>query len=1294
MNIRQIAQAPYRGLTALVNGKPYLIIDKDGDHYILEGEDGDTIKLERFAWVDGTDSDKLIAASRVEGSGFELGTMFGGFIAGRLVHDAGIWYIRNGLSDVALPLEQILEAKEASLDFKIGDDFGNEIKWFVTPEGEVLMEDPQNPVPNHLALLAQQKGRDYIRAVMSNPDAQALGLQGTIQDGGINVGGYLMSDSSSPPRTLDPSKSWAGHVKVRNAVNHVRDEATARGIPLQGDAYNIPVVRPGEGISTRPRPFTSALRGAFHDYATGERIEFYELEHEPSDKAAGIHESWKLQSIDGRDFTLHDDGRILDDQGNVVGKFNPYVAKTAANTFEYALPPGGLHGRTDRAMQGAGLSAIVHYPPGITAEHPEGFSARVPGDGMENMFIVVDYPDEHEGQSIEGVPVQVETNDDPRAVIAIFDALGGREPQDIDLLPDNVRKTLNALRGRQAMTQKQAEEITDLYTDEEKKALECPKCGSHTLRAFNVDKSGNAEMKCLTCGNVFARKVYRNPEASVKESDMGPGTYGQPGPQYPIDPQLQTQIMGLMQQISQATDPQQKQQLQMQLEQLLGGNPATQQNAQPLQPQQTYAMRGDYEVPNDVDHMRSEVIQQLGFSHISLDQNDKINAILDDLIQVHGGVPNRSLQSEAYKRMIDEATEIFKDEMIDPALDQSGGDDTLESLGIPPSGEDYYRDASVDSPPDWFMIRLNEELTNEIMREAGLLKGAPYPENSYKNAPDHTPKGQKTWPKEVNAVYNACRRENQGDEEKCAKIAWAQYKKSASLKQAFSFEQLYVGLVSMGLAAAYGPTFIRDIFSATQDDPNEIMTVTKRYGLSDEDAMRVWDVVHQLAEQGDVHQGRVSAETHTPGTRVQVVHPSQKGQRGSIVKHRGTDSATGEDTYDIQLDNGEKAEGLRGSDFDRIKSAAKVDHTSVEHINATENHFFGSMTFQSDERSNMPMWWDEAAENKELLPDNPPCPMCGGPGEPLGTLGSLDHFRCRNCGAQFNTRGGIDNAGYGAGEAGDPAGWAERGLRDGKVADKAPPGAWPASDRPKNPSGLPEPDKFDGNKTKFPYDPPAQDAPYDEPDLSGGDSECPNCHSNASSMGELNAREYFRCSNGDCGMEFSLPNSDESAKWGLDDPDKMFGQDKPSYSSAQTPVDVGGSPLQKEHWYIVHGESYRVPDVVKITDVGDEGITAHFETDKEGQFPFKVRPDEYGHYSFDPYSRSDDPVEQDLKAQKSASGWLVEARRSFSPKEQRDLVEENLDGRARNYDKLNLEGTHYEARETSFSIIDNDFLWQ
>lgn len=49
-------------------------------------------------------------------------------------------------------------------------------------------------------------------------------------------------------------------------------------------------------------------------------------------------------------------------------------------------------------------------------------------------------------------------------------------------------------------------------------------------------------------------------------------------------------------------------------------------------------------------------------------------------------------------------------------------------------------------------------------------------------------------------------------------------------------------------------------------------------------------------------------------------------------------------------------------------------------------------------------------QSDEDCPDNPAnsseeqvaCPVCGGPGVELGTLGTREYFRCRNCGMDFS----------------------------------------------------------------------------------------------------------------------------------------------------------------------------------------------------------------------------------------------------------------------------------------------------
>lgn len=138
-----------------------------------------------------------------------------------------------------------------------GDD-DREIKWVVLPGGEVVMEDPNNPVSNHMMLLAQAKGPEFLQNLMAS-DPHVMGLQGMINNGKINVAGYVMSDLSPLDRTYDPSKSYAGHVRVQKAVDQVRNEASARGIPITEKYYSVPKVVPGEGAKSIDRNYYDPL---------------------------------------------------------------------------------------------------------------------------------------------------------------------------------------------------------------------------------------------------------------------------------------------------------------------------------------------------------------------------------------------------------------------------------------------------------------------------------------------------------------------------------------------------------------------------------------------------------------------------------------------------------------------------------------------------------------------------------------------------------------------------------------------------------------------------------------------------------------------------------------------------------------------------------------------------------------------------------------------------------------------------------------------------------------------------
>ena len=163
---------------------------------------------------------------------------------------------------------------------------------------------------------------------------------------------------------------------------------------------------------------------------------------------------------------------------------------------------------------------------------------------------------------------------------------------------------------------------------------------------------------------------------------------------------------------------------------------------------------------------------------------------------------------------------------------------------------------------------------------SSMQKGAPYPSDSYKNAPDHTPKGQKEWPEEVNAIYNACMREGNGSgdtkEEKqssCAAIAWAQYKKNKGKPK-----------------------------DSDKDKESKV-----------------------AAEEGK----------YSPGTRVELQHKNVRG-RGTVLEYAGKHDDLDEEKYHVQMDNGDKLEDIPESAFKRIKSAGVtgLDHHFLDTLDA------------------------------------------------------------------------------------------------------------------------------------------------------------------------------------------------------------------------------------------------------------------------------------------------------------------------------------------------------------------------
>lgn len=387
---------------------------------------------------------------------------------------------------------------------------------------------------------------------------------------------------------------------------------------------------------------------------------------------------------------------------------------------------------------------------------------------------------------------------------------------------------------------------TEVTAEIKEEAPQCPNCDSHSYTIINFpDVSGdNGELRCLNCGTDYSHIIYMNPKGSALE-DQGQGTT------YPTDPEAQKKVIDVMHQIAQASQQ---------------GN-------------------------------RSEVIR-----------------LQEELERLLGGNPN--------------------------------------------------------------------------LPTVAMQKGAPYPENSDKNAPDHSPKGQKL-PKKVNSIYNACMREGNGSgdtkEEKkssCMAIAWAQYKKIKKSKLVHhgiefdetwdeDFEPPHNWLMDELILEVKGLMMSGMSFDDALTNPY-IKMISNRVPLEDRqsaiDQLRLFiegenttpDIggyaypYRQVERQGPQtkpmsdremwknvmkapkNDPRWSAEDKVgpveptdapggalkPGTRVEVLHRDKKGQKGTIVDYHGKDGAFEDDAYEIVLDSGERIKGVREVDLKRIKRSS------------------------------------------------------------------------------------------------------------------------------------------------------------------------------------------------------------------------------------------------------------------------------------------------------------------------------------------------------------------------------------
>lgn len=1320
LNLRTATEAPYRGITAYISGQPYLVIDKIGNEYVLEGEDGTILNLEQFEWAAATDVSRLVAASRLEGSAFEHGNIVADYLVGPLVHFDDEWGVRIGHSDILLPLDQLVEALEENRWLREGFDAvasNGEILWMVLNDGEILLENPETPARNHGELLAQAKGRQWVRQAMADPD-KPIGIYGMIRGSQIVAGGVLKGDmSTAPGKAEDPFGSLGGALRFHKAVDAVYNVAQEQGIPVE-PSYTVNRVVPGVGLKPQQRQLISSLQGEFINSVTGDDVQFHSVDHYAADEDIGAGEYWEIRGSDNQTYYLYDNGTIEDEIGNEVGSFYPY-AKEAASS-DYVMPPNGIHGRTHRAMKLAKLNATVTYPPGFVAEYPDGYVSNVPGSSpLNDTFAILDYEQEHPGEELT---VRVDTDGDPQMVEMIFDELSGRENPLFESAPPEIQSIVEELRpeGPRLQQQGKTADVEVDTTGEELKAIKCPNCGSHTLRAFTPE-GGEAQMKCLTCGKEFSRAVFKNPESKVAL-----------GPTYPQDPNAQAQIIGLMHQIAEAAQQNNQplvQQLQQQLEQLLGGNPNMPMTSKLLHTLKQ-AMRGYHDESSAFDTFAQAVIQRLGLTRISEPVN---NAIYNGLREMtKGDAPNRPSYMVPDSLILDAILSPFaamKDRRWDKAVQQAA-----QQLSQIPEVSELVQQGQIpgqDLRPQW-QDEYNQEYYNGVP-EKRSMRPSDIP-GAVDNLRSDVIKalGQSRITLEVNDAINAL-----------INPAMDELKLSTVPNKALQ-SQAYNALVNK-IAVLYK----QGIIGGEQ---------TSDMNTSEWPDTLPWDENEQ-----DYYRG-ASMQKHAPGKEhMKGVSPKRNRQYEHILEScRSEHPEWPEDrckelaARTVNKTRSEHGETKGSSYIDRVKGLSvplekeaiwpfrdrsPMDSPRMRNIHEDYGRYFDAIAPKPEPESEMV------------------CPNCGSTSIRPSEIYDQSIWQCDDCGyegydgnftPERTSRTASDEGKWPPGTRVEIQHQKHKGLR-GTIVDykgkdddfdeekyhilldngeeldevsesnfKRIKSAMVNNDNlpdstsqhflgsiefqsdypPKAPSGIKEPEQvhYPENKTPEDYDPAMnKDHYFENPDE---DQPCLNCGGNASKKGDFGARSYFQCST--CGMEYSLPNVDAAQQWATDDPDDLFGQDGPSdvFSSADDThadelrqdrledlLDVTGNKLEKGGWYIMHHNNYKVPDVVQILKLEGDKIEAAVESDREGKFPLSIEASQG--YTFEPYR----PIPHDDK--KSSSNWKV-ARRTFSPSEQRALIEENMEGRARNFDKLNLDGTHYQAKAKlyeSSGVMDEDFLW-
>lgn len=420
---------------------------------------------------------------------------------------------------------------------------------------------------------------------------------------------------------------------------------------------------------------------------------------------------------------------------------------------------------------------------------------------------------------------------------------------------------------------------------------------------------------------------------------------------------------------------------------------------------------------------------------------------------------------------------------------------------------------------------------------------------------------------------------------------------------------------------------------------------------------------------------RTAGVKHPKGTRVELNHPNKKGIKGSIADHVGTDENFGDELYDLLLDNGDEMKKVPDVHFKRIKSASIVV-VGLQTEAAEYAEQLGRSTDQDpDEIASILSskgliesdqdWTDVRQIVNHVRGQNPQAlssMLKGAPYPEKSYHNSPDHSPP---GQEWPAE---VNAVYNA------------CMREGNGdKEKCARIAWAQYKKTKKDKGHGTTEEEGKAKegTHKSADMMPGTLPTSSPDTTGNTPTPPCPHCGNPTVG--NPSQYYCPS---CGWSSSQGMGGQPTPQmgtpGTPAPSMTGTVPSPSYHSH-----VKSAALSVGEWYTMYSPDYKVPDVIQVVEVNDHGVTANIEGDDKGLFPITLPHSEIekSGYKFEPYSN---PTE--VKEAKTA-------RRSFTVHEQNELVNENLEGRARNYSKLNLEGTHYQQETDENPLLAEFFLW-